>query len=57
VLAASHPWLGHDQAAERERDAVLRLSPFFDAEQFAAQFGTEEARRDMVAGLRAAGFK
>ena len=45
------------QQAERERDTVLRLSPFFDAEQFATQFGTEAARKDMVAGLREAGFK
>ncbi len=57
VLAAAHARLGHQQRAERERDAVLRLSPFFDAEQYAEQFGTEEARRDMVAGLREAGFK
>jgi hypothetical protein len=57
VLAASHARLGHQQQAERERDGVLRLAPFFDAEQYAAQFGTEEARRDLVAGLRKAGFK
>jgi TolB-like protein/cytochrome c-type biogenesis protein CcmH/NrfG len=57
VLAASHARLGHQQEAERERNAVLRLSPFFDAEQFAAQFGAEEARQDMIEGLRAAGFK
>ncbi|MGE0260096.1 MAG: adenylate/guanylate cyclase domain-containing protein [Alphaproteobacteria bacterium] len=57
VLAASHARLGHQQEADRERSAVLRLSPFFDAEQFAAQFGAEEARQDMIAGLREAGFK
>jgi tetratricopeptide (TPR) repeat protein len=57
MLAASHARLGHQQQAERERNAVLRLSPFFDAEQFARQYGTGEARRDMIAGLREAGFQ
>jgi adenylate cyclase len=57
VLAAAHARLGHERDAERERDAVMRLSPFFDAEQYTAQFGTEEARRDMITGLREAGFK
>jgi adenylate cyclase len=57
VLAAAYARLGQTRYAERERDAVLRLSPFFDAEQFAAQFGTDNERKDMIAGLRAAGFK
>jgi len=35
---------------------VARLSPFFDAERFAAQFGTQQARDDMLVGLKAAGF-
>jgi hypothetical protein len=42
--------------AGRERSIVARLSPFFNAEQFAAQFGTQQARDDMLAGLKAAGF-
>ena len=29
---------------------------FFKAERFAAQFGTADARRDMLEGLKAAGF-
>jgi len=36
---------------------TMRLSPFFDAERFAAQFGTEEARNRILAGLRKAGFQ
>jgi len=35
---------------------TMRLSPFFDAEQFAAQFGSQEARDRILAGLRKAGF-
>ena len=29
----------------------MRLSPFFDAERFAAQFGTQEARDHLLEGL------
>jgi len=46
----------HRSLAGRERSIVARLSPFFNAEQFAAQFGTQQARDDMLAGLKAAGF-
>jgi len=35
---------------------MRRLSPFFDAERFAAQFGTQEARERVLDGLRKAGF-
>jgi adenylate cyclase len=55
-LAAAHARLGHSQDAERERAVVMRLQPFFDAERFASQFGTDDERRDMLAGLVAAGF-
>jgi adenylate cyclase len=57
ALAAAYAQLGKQQDSERERNAVARLSPFFSAERFAAQFGTPDARRDMLAGLKAAGFQ
>jgi hypothetical protein len=57
VLAAAYSQLGRDQDAEGERAIIARLSPFFDAERFAAQFGTQEARNHMLEGLRKAGFR
>ena len=57
VLVASYARLGQQQDVERERAFVARLVPFFDAERFAGQFGTTEARHDMLAGLKAAGFR
>jgi TolB-like protein/class 3 adenylate cyclase len=56
VLAAAHARLGKQKDADRERAIIARLAPFFDAERFAAQFGTADARRDMLEGLKAAGF-
>ena len=57
VLAASYAELNRPQDAERERTAALRLSPFLDAERFAGQFGTQEARDHMLDGLKKAGFR
>ena len=57
VRIAAYIRLGKQVEAQRERTIIDRLSPFFDAERFAEQFGTEEARRDMLAGLREAGFR
>jgi class 3 adenylate cyclase/TolB-like protein/Tfp pilus assembly protein PilF len=57
VLAAAYARLGKQQEAERERAVIARMAPFFDAERFAGQFGTREARNTMLAGLKAAGFK
>jgi adenylate cyclase len=57
VRAAAYARLGKQQDAERERAAIARLAPFFDAERFATQFGTKEARDDMLAGLKAAGLR
>ena len=57
VLAAAYARLGKPVEAQREHAIIDRLSPFFDAERFAAQFGTKEARDDMLAGLREAGFR
>jgi tetratricopeptide (TPR) repeat protein len=56
VLAATYAQLNRPQDAERERIAVMRMSPFLDAERFAAQFGTQEAREHMLEGLKKAGF-
>ena len=57
VLAAAYARLGKQQEALRERAVIDRIAPFFDAERFAGQFGTKEARDDMLAGLKAAGFR
>ncbi|TMJ59312.1 MAG: tetratricopeptide repeat protein, partial [Alphaproteobacteria bacterium] len=38
-LAAAYAEMGRDQDAQSERFITLRLSPFFDSERFAAQFG------------------
>ena len=56
VLAASYAQLNKPQDAERERTTVMRMSPFLDAERFAGQFGTQEARDHMLEGLKKAGF-
>lgn len=57
ALAATYARMGKLEDAERERLTITHLSPFFDAERYAAQFGTEEMRREMLAGLNAAGFR
>jgi TolB-like protein/Tfp pilus assembly protein PilF len=56
VLAAAYSQLGRDQDAAGERATVARLWPFFDAERFAEQFGTQVARDQMLEGLKKAGF-
>jgi adenylate cyclase len=56
-LAATYAELGRSQDAEDERAATTRISPFFDPERFAAQFGTQDARDRTLAGLRKAGFR
>jgi TolB-like protein len=56
VLAAAYAEMGRDQDAAGERAIVTRLSPFFSAERFAAQFGTQETRDHMLDGLKKAGF-
>jgi len=57
VLAAAYSQLGRDQDAAGERAIVARLWPFFDAERFAGQFGTQEAHDQMLEGLKKAGFR
>jgi len=44
VLAAAYAEMGRDQDAESERAIMTRLSPFFDARIFAAQFALRGAR-------------
>jgi adenylate cyclase len=57
VLAAIYAALNRQQDAERERAIVARLWPLLDAQTFAAQFGTEEARNYMLEGMKKAGFR
>jgi adenylate cyclase len=57
VLAASYAQLNRPQDAEQERTTVRGMSPFFDAERFASQFGTPEAREHILDGLTKAGFR
>ena len=57
LLAAACSQLGRDQDAAGERAIVARLVPFFDAERFAGQYGTQEARDQMLEGLKKAGFR
>jgi class 3 adenylate cyclase/TolB-like protein len=57
VLAAAYGRLERRQDAERERAILDRVAPFFDAERFAAQFGTQQAHDAMLAGLKAVGFR
>ena len=57
ILAAAYAEIGRDRDAESERGIIARLSPFFDAQRFAGQFGTQEARNHMLDGLKKAGFR
>jgi TolB-like protein/Flp pilus assembly protein TadD len=57
VLASAYAALDRPRDAARERTAVMRSSPFFDARTFCSQFGTEEARNHMLEGLKKAGFR
>ena len=57
VLAAIYAALNRQQDAKRERAIVARLWPLLDAQTYASQFGTEEARNHMLEGLKQAGFR
>ena len=57
ILAATYAQLGRHQDADRERALVMRMAPFLNADRFAAQFGTQEARNHMLDGLKKAGFR
>jgi adenylate cyclase len=56
-LAAIYAALNREQDTKRERAIVARIWPFLDARAFAAQLGTEEARNQMLEGLKKAGFR
>jgi adenylate cyclase len=56
-LAAAYAEMGRNQDAEGERVVLMRLWPFFDAQTFAGQFGTQEARDHLLEGLKKAGFR
>jgi adenylate cyclase len=56
-LAAIYAALYRQEDAKRERAIVARIWPLLDARTFADQFGTEEARRFMLEGLKKAGFR
>ena len=49
ILAASYAEIGRNEDTERERALIRRLFPLFDADRFAAQFGTQEARNHIKA--------
>jgi len=57
MLAAAYAQLGRQQEADGERAIVRNLWPFLDAWTFAVQFATQEARADMLDGLKKAGFR
>jgi TolB-like protein len=56
VLAAAYARMDRRPDAERERNAVMRIAPFLDAERFASQFGTQTTHDHMLQGLKKAGF-
>jgi adenylate cyclase len=56
-LAATYAEMGRNQDAEGERVIILHLAPFFDAQIFARQLGTQEAREHILEGLKKAGFR
>jgi adenylate cyclase len=56
VLAAAYAEMGRNQEAEGECVITAHLSPFFDPEQFAAQFYKQQDRDHMLEGLEKAGF-
>jgi len=56
TLAAAYAEAGRKADADAERGIAMRLWPLFDAQTFAAQFGTEETQAQMLDGLRKAGF-
>ena len=57
MLAATYAELGRQEDADRERTITARMWPLLDARTFAGQFGTDEARDHVLAGLKKAGFR
>jgi adenylate cyclase len=56
VLAAAYAELGLEPQARNAAARVLRLSPFFVAENLAAQYGQPSQRERLAAGLHRAGL-
>ena len=56
LLAATYAQLDRPQEAARERDAVRRLNPFFNAQAFGSRFKNEAYHAYLVEGLVKAGF-
>jgi hypothetical protein len=56
VLAATFAQLGRRPEAARERDAVLRLNPFFEPATFGSRFQNPAHRAYLVEGVLKAGF-
>ena len=56
VLAAAYAELGLEAQAREAAARVLRLSPFFTAEDLTAEYEQPGQRERLVAGLRRAGL-
>jgi tetratricopeptide (TPR) repeat protein len=56
LLAATYAQLGRPQEATRERDALRRVSPFFDTAAFGSRFQNPAHRAYLAEGLAKAGF-
>jgi adenylate cyclase len=56
VLAAAYAELGLEPQAREAAARVLRLSPFFTAEDFAAQYAQPSQRERLAAGFHRAGL-
>jgi adenylate cyclase len=56
LLAATYAQLGRPREATRERDALRRVSPFFDTAAFGSRFQNPAHRAYLAEGLAKAGF-
>ena len=56
VLAATYGQLGRSREASREADAVRRLYPFFQADEYGGQFRDPEHAAHVIDGFRKAGL-
>jgi TolB-like protein/class 3 adenylate cyclase/Flp pilus assembly protein TadD len=56
LLAAAYAQLGRPQEAARERDALRRVSPFFDIAAFGSRFQNPAHRTYLTEGLAKAGL-
>ena len=56
VLAAAYGQLGRAGEASREANAVRRLYPFFEVDQYGRQFRDPQHASHIIDGLRKAGL-